>query len=605
MEKKKILIVEDERIVAEDIRTKLEYVGYALAGIASSGEESIKKAEKCQPDLVLMDIVLEGKMDGIEAAAQIFSQLNIPVVYLTAYSDERTLKKAKVTEPFGFIIKPFEAQDLFTAIEMALYRHKLRNMLKESEERYNALFDRSLSYVYLHDFNGKFIDANNAMLKALGYKRKEILPLNFASLIDKSQLPKAVKSLEEIIRANHQKKPDEYKLRRKDGSFIWVETEGSLIYKDGKPFAVQGIARDITEKKMAEEALRESEEKFRSLAEKSPNMIFINKIGKIVYANKRCEEVMGYTREEFYSPDFEFFRLIAPEFLEKSKSFYSRHIKGKEVRPYEYALITKSGKRIEAILTTRLINYEGDKAILGIITDITERKKTEMALGESREQLRNLATHLQSIREEERAFVAREIHDELGQALTALKMDVSWLDKKLSEEQIPLLKKTKSMSQLIDSTIQTVQRLSAELRPGLLDDLGLLAAMEWQAEEFQKRTGIACELSVSSQEINLDQERSTAIFRIFQETLTNISRHASATKAIVNLAKKGAQLELTIKDNGKGITKKKISDPKSLGLIGIQERVHFLGGDIDIKGVRNKGTTVTVSVPLPKPGEIE
>jgi two-component system sensor histidine kinase UhpB len=479
MEKKKILIVEDERIVAEDIKTKLEYVGFAVAGIASSGEESLKKAEKLKPNLVLMDIVLEGKMDGMEAAAQILSRFNIPVVYLTAYSDKRTLKKAKGTEPFGFIIKPFESQDLFTAIEMALYRHKLRNMLKESEERYNALFDRSLSYVYLHDFNGKFIDANDAALKALGYNRREILPLNFASLLEKSQLLKAIQSLEEIIRTGRQKKPDEYKLRRKDGSHIWVETEGSLIYKDGKPFAVQGIARDITEKKMAEEAMRESEE-----------------------------------------------------------------------------------------------------------------------------QLRNLAAHLQSIREEERAFVAREIHDELGQALTALKMDLSWLDKKLPEEQSPLLKKTKSMSQLIDSTIQVVQRLSAELRPGLLDDIGLLAAMEWQAEEFQKRTGIACELSVSSQEINLDQERSTAIFRIFQETLTNITRHASATKARVSLVKKGPKLELTIKDNGKGISEEKISDPKSLGIIGIQERVNFLGGDIDIKGIRNKGTKVIVSIPLPKPGEI-
>jgi signal transduction histidine kinase len=160
------------------------------------------------------------------------------------------------------------------------------------------------------------------------------------------------------------------------------------------------------------------------------------------------------------------------------------------------------------------------------------------------------------------------------------------------------------MSRLIDSTIQTVQRLSAELRPGLLDDIGLLAAMEWQAEEFQKRTGIDCELSFSSHEINLDQERSTAIFRIFQETLTNITRHASATKIRVSLVKKGPKLELTIKDNGKGITQEKISDPKSLGLIGIQERVYFLGGDIDIKGIRDKGTTVTVSIPLPKPGEM-
>ncbi len=478
MKKIQILIVEDERIVAEDVKTKLEHVGYAVAGIVNSGEESVKKAEILKPDLVLMDIVLEGKMDGIEAAAEILSKLNIPVVYLTAYSDKKTLKKAKVTEPFGFIIKPFEAQDLFTSIEMALYRHTLRNMLKESEERYKALFDRSLSYIYLHDFNGQFIDANDAALKALGYKRKEILLLNFASLLEKGQLPEAIQSLEEIIRTGHQKKPDEYKLRRKDGSYIWVETEGSLIYKDGKPYAIQGIGRDITEKKTAEETLRKS-----------------------------------------------------------------------------------------------------------------------------REQLRNLASHLQSIREEERTVVAREIHDELGQALTAIKMDLSWLNKRMPEKQDLLFKKTKSMSELIDSTIQTVQRISAELRPGLLDDIGILAAIEWQAEEFKKRTGVACELSVGSQDITLDSERSTAIFRIFQETLTNITRHANATKVKVNLLKKGNRLELKIKDNGKGISEEKISDSKSLGLVGIQERVHFLGGTITIKGIQGKGTTIAVSIPLPKRGK--
>jgi signal transduction histidine kinase len=212
--------------------------------------------------------------------------------------------------------------------------------------------------------------------------------------------------------------------------------------------------------------------------------------------------------------------------------------------------------------------------------------------------LRNLAAHLQSIKEDERAVMAREIHDELGQALTAIKMDLSWLEKKTPEEHSLLLKKTRSMTELVDSTIQTVQRISSELRPGLLDDVGLLAAIEWQAEEFQKRTGIACELSVLSEDITLSQERSTAVFRIFQETLTNITRHAKATKITVSLIKKGARLELKVKDNGKGITEEKITDPKSLGLLGIQERVHFLEGNITIRGIRNKGTTVTVTMPL-------
>ncbi|MGD2245734.1 MAG: PAS domain S-box protein [Candidatus Aminicenantes bacterium] len=603
MKKKKILIVEDERIVAEDIKMKLELSGYSVAGIVSSGKEAIKKSEKLGPDLVLMDIVLEGKMNGIKAAGVILSRFNIPVVYLTAYSDKKTLARAKVTEPFGFIIKPFEAQEIFTAIEMALYRHTLRNMLKESEERYSALFERSLSYVYVHDFKGQFIDANPAALKALGYTRKEMVALNFAFLLDRSQLPKAFKSLQEIIRTGHQKKPDEYKLKKKDGRFIWVETEGSLIYKDGKPFAIQGIARDITAKKIADKALIESEEKFRTLAEKSPNMIFINKQGRVIYANKRCEEIMGYKKEEFYSPDFEFFRLIAPEHLEKIKLSYNQHKKGKDVRPYEYALITKDGERIEAILTSRLINYEGEKAILGIITDITELKQAEEVIRESREQLRNLAAHLQSVREEERAVIAREIHDELGQALTAVKMDLSWLDKKIPKKYGTLFTKTKEMSELIDSTIQTVQRISAELRPGLLDDIGLLAAVEWQAEDFQKRTGISCDLSVSSQDITLDENRSTALFRIFQEALTNITRHAHASHVKVNLAKKDNTIELKVKDNGRGIIKEKISDPKSLGLMGIQERVYSLDGKINIRGIPNKGTTVTVSIPLSRRGE--
>ena len=166
-----------------------------------------------------------------------------------------------------------------------------------------------------------------------------------------------------------------------------------------------------------------------------------------------------------------------------------------------------------------------------------------------------------------------------------------------------MLKKTESMSELIDSTIQTVQRISAELRPGLLDDIGLLAAIEWQAEEFKKRTGIACVLTVDSQDIILDPEHSTAIFRVFQETLTNITRHAQATRVKVSLLKKGNRLELKIKDNGKGISEEKISDPKSLGLMGIQERVYFLGGAITIKGIQGKGTTISVSIPLPKRGE--
>jgi signal transduction histidine kinase len=158
------------------------------------------------------------------------------------------------------------------------------------------------------------------------------------------------------------------------------------------------------------------------------------------------------------------------------------------------------------------------------------------------------------------------------------------------------------MRKLIDSTLQTVKRISTDLRPELLDDLGLSAAIEWQGEEFQNRTGIKCGMTIDPEEIILDRERSTAIFRIFQETLTNVARHANATRVAINLKMKTAKIELKIKDNGEGITEKQISNPKSFGLIGIRERVHFLDGDVKIKGVQDKGTTVTVRIPIPKEG---
>jgi signal transduction histidine kinase len=227
-----------------------------------------------------------------------------------------------------------------------------------------------------------------------------------------------------------------------------------------------------------------------------------------------------------------------------------------------------------------------------------ERKRAEDKLSLSYERLRNLARHLQSIREEERTCIAREIHDELGQALTALKMDMSWLSNRLAEDKRLLFEKTKSMLNLIDVTLKAVKRISTELRPGLLDDLGLAAAIEWQAEEFQNRTGCKCELTIDPKDIVLDDDRSTAIFRIFQEALTNVARHADATMVKASLIEKADKLELRVEDNGCGITLEQISDPRSFGLIGIRERVHPWGGEVKIKGVRNSGTTVTVTVPL-------
>ncbi len=241
-----------------------------------------------------------------------------------------------------------------------------------------------------------------------------------------------------------------------------------------------------------------------------------------------------------------------------------------------------------------------DGQLIGIVEDfkdISERKETEQALVQSHERLRDLTSHLQVVREEERTLIAREIHDELGQALTALKMDVHWLRQRLPADKNLMIDKTNVMSRLIDWTIQSVRRICGELRPQLLDDFGLSAAIEWEAGEFSKRTDIETKILSDPESLVLSQEISTAVFRIFQETLTNITRHSNATKVEIFLKKDQERLEMRVSDNGMGIKENEILDPKSFGIIGMRERAHYLGGSLSIKNNGN-GTTVEVSIPV-------
>jgi len=227
-----------------------------------------------------------------------------------------------------------------------------------------------------------------------------------------------------------------------------------------------------------------------------------------------------------------------------------------------------------------------------------ERRQAAMELKRSQALFRNLSTHLQAVREEERTRIARRIHDDLGQALTALKIDLSWLDKRLTKDQDTIREKLESMVTLINETIETVHNVSEDLRPGILDDFGLAAAIEWQAEEFQKRTGMKCRTSLPPNEFELSKEKSTNLFRIVQESLTNVIRHADATSVEINLRVRDSVLWLEIMDNGKGIAPEAVSNPTSFGLIGIRERVHSLVGEVDIAGTPQGGTRIIVSIPI-------
>lgn len=233
-----------------------------------------------------------------------------------------------------------------------------------------------------------------------------------------------------------------------------------------------------------------------------------------------------------------------------------------------------------------------------LMQEIAERKRAEDHLRKSEENLRALAVHLQSVREEEWTRIAREIHDELGQALTGLKMDLKWVADRLPESQGALAERAKSMFGLIDGTIASVRKIASHLRPEVLDHLGLTAAVEWHAGDFRKRTGIRCNLSLPSDPPAVDRERSTAAFRIFQELLTNVARHANATRVDIAMRTDSGALVLTVEDNGKGIEESAVFDAKSLGLLGMRERVLPFGGTVEIAGVRGSGTKGVVSIPL-------
>ena len=267
----------------------------------------------------------------------------------------------------------------------------------------------------------------------------------------------------------------------------------------------------------------------------------------------------------------------------------------------EIRLQSRKGAPLSVQLSLNPLRLESTKAVCLIASDLSEMKRAEQELRASSEQLRNLAAHLLSVREEERARISREVHDELGQALTAVKMDLAWLAGRLPRRNGQMLKRIRSTRQLADDIIQSIRRISTELRPAVLD-LGLAEAVEWQVQEFQTRSGIQCTVRLLTREV-VASNASTAMFRIFQETLTNVARHAKATRTEVVLQKQQDWLVLLIRDNGRGFDQADPSLSKSLGLLGMRERAAILGGRVNISSAPGKGTTVTAWIPLRSPGE--
>ncbi len=469
---------------------------------------------------------------------------------------------------------------------------------KRAEAAYKIMANNSQAGVYVVQ-NGTFQFVNHNAAKYAGYSADELAGMDSLSLVHPEDREKVIRNSREMLN-RRRTAPHEFRIVTKDGRIRWIMETVTLIPWGGER-AVLGNSMDITEQFEARNKLAELEALEASILEAIPHAVIGLQDRRIIFANDGVEAVFGWRAKDLigkstrvlYQTD-EGYEAIARDLysvLEKKRTFSS-----------EFSCRRKDGTGIECMVSAARIGTQlKQKSIVITYEDITDRKRAETEIERSREQLRNLSAHLQSVREKERTRIARELHDELGQLLTALNTGLVLLNRKIPETEKALRDQTESMVGLVDMTMQTLKRIYMDLRPGMLDHLGLAVAIGWQAGEFEKRTGIRCKVAVDPEDLYLEPDLSTAIFRIFQETLTNIARHAGATRVNVSLKATGEKVGLTVKDNGKGITKEQLAKPNSFGLLGMRERTHYWGGDVKISGNPGKGTLVKVDIPLRNP----
>ena len=400
---------------------------------------------------------------------------------------------------------------------------------------------------------------------------------------------------------------EEMRLRRADGKYHWfLVRTAPLRDEQGHLVKWYGVSIDIEDRKRAEEALREAEQKYRDIFENAGEGIFQSTPeGRYIAANPTLARMYGFASPEQLIRSRQDISLQVYVDPTRREEFKHQLEEQGAVRGFEHEVFRKDGGKIWISVNARAVREEQGAIQYheGTAQDITERKAAEENLKATSEQLRALTAKLSSAREEESIRIAREIHDELGSVLTSLKWDLEEIQKTLStpvdrSQLAAVREKLSALMKLDDTAINAVRRIASELRPSVLDDLGLGAAIEWQGQQFQSRTGIVCLCDCSLENIELTEGQSTTVFRIFQEALTNILRHAQATRVDIALKKEDDELVLTIRDNGRGITTGEKSDRLSLGLLGMRERVNLIGGTIHITGVEGKGTVITVRVPI-------
>lgn len=585
----------NDAIVATDRNLRITYWNDAAEQIYGLKREEV--IGKTTRDVLHTQYLELGRDD-------IIKRLTIDGKYSTRVIQYHKSGKRLYIDAKGFVVKDKYGNLIgYASINRDItVSYEAEMLLRESEEKFRALAESTPAAIFI--YQGEYFQYLNPAAEHLtGYTLNEIYGMKFFELVHPDH--------REIVRERGLKRQigEEvenryiFKIIRKDGQTRWVDFGAEIIEYKGKPAGI-GTAYDITDRIEFEEKLRASEEKYRLLIENQTDLVVkVDLEGRFLFVSESYCKTFGKSQEELLSNKF--LPLVHPDDRETTMKEMERLYSHPHSCYIEQRALTVNGWRWFSWVDTMVFDENGNPIeIIGVGRDITEKKMAELALKESQkelkrseEMLRSLTQKLEEIREEERSRIAMELHDELGQVLTAIKIDLNALIKKPPyKKDIP--KRIAPVITLIEDTIGSVRRISTELRPVVLDRLGLIAAIEWQVNETKKRLGIEFKTNFPSELPELSKEQEVAVFRTFQEIMTNIARHSKASEVNVSLRIDENRLKLIVKDNGVGFIPEIISKKGGFGLLGMRERIKSVGGFMELESKINLGTEIKIFIPL-------
>ncbi|MDB5279892.1 MAG: domain S-box protein [Ferruginibacter sp.] len=523
----------------------------------------------------------------IKKSGKVIGAFSLYAAVKNFFSKEEIDLLLEVTQDISFGLEIFEREKLRTEAEA---------MVLKSKQQYTMLTEISPVGIFHTDESGNTTFVNPRWCQIAGLPAEQALGNGWLQAVHEHDRTNVLANWQEATK-NHQPSSMEYRFVHNDTSVRWVLGQATPE-KDatGETIGYVGTATDITALKNAENAIAKEKELSDSIINSLPSIFFLyNKAGKFLRWSKNMENVTKYTPQEIA-------RMHPLDFYDDSdKPMIAEKIANTlqtGADAVQADLLLKTGEKIPYYFTAKTVEYEGDVCLAGVAIDFTERTKVQEEIKLTTEKLRRLTDHLQNIREEERKKIGREIHDELGQQLTAINMDVAWIDKKIPEENVLVKMKLKNIIQLLNGSNQAVRRILTELRPLMLDDYGLTDAIAKLAKQFTDTTGIPVHLLDEAGEINVTEQVANCIFRACQESFTNITRYAQANNVMMRLSTTHNTVHVSITDDGIGFDIASIQYGKSFGILGMKERIISQGGIFDITSTAGKGTKIAFSLPL-------